>query len=348
VRYLVTGHTGFKGAWLVLGLVAQGHEVHGLALDPAPGSLYERARVTELLARDLRVDVRDAAAVREAVVGAAPDVVLHLAAQPLVRESYRAPRFTVETNVLGTYNVLEAAQTTGTVRAQVVVTTDKVYRDAGQARGYREDDPLGGRDPYSASKAAADIVAQSWMASTPGAVPTAIARAGNVVGGGDVCADRLVVDLVAGFSAGVRPQLRNPRAIRPWQHVLDCLHGYLVLVDALLDGRAAGEAYNFGPPPASAVPVGAVASKVAALWEGDVAWQQDGRSDHPVETATLTLDAAKAEDDLGWRNLLDLDETLAWTVDWARRTAAGEPARDVSLEQVLAFAERAARVAAVA
>jgi CDP-glucose 4,6-dehydratase len=348
VRFLVTGHTGFKGAWLVLGLVAQGHEVHGLALDPAPGSLYERARVAELVARDVRADVRDADAVRRAVAGAAPDVVLHLAAQPLVRESYREPRFTIETNVLGTYNVLEAAQATDGVRAQVVVTTDKVYRDVDQARGYREEDPLGGRDPYSASKAAADIVTQSWMASTPGAVPTAIARAGNVVGGGDVCADRLLVDLVAGFSAGVRPQLRNPGAIRPWQHVLDCLHGYLVLVDALLDGRAAGQAFNFGPPPSSAVPVGTVASKVAALWEGSAPWQRDGQADHPVETATLTLDAAKAEDVLGWRNLLDLDETLAWTVDWARRTAAGEPVRDVSLEQVLAFADRTTRVAEAA
>jgi CDP-glucose 4,6-dehydratase len=346
VRYLVTGHTGFKGAWLVLALVEQGHEVHGIALDPAPGSLYERAGLADLVARDVRADVRDAAAVRDAVVGAAPDVVLHLAAQPLVRESYREPRFTIETNVLGTYNVLEAAQAAGSVRAQVVVTTDKVYRDVDRPQGYREDDPLGGRDPYSASKAAADIVTQSWIASTPGAVPTAIARAGNVVGGGDVCADRLMVDLVAGYGAGLRPQLRNPGAVRPWQHVLDCLHGYLVLVDALLDGRAAGEAFNFGPPPSSAVAVGVVASRVAALWQGDAAWQQDGRGDHPVEAATLTLDAGKAEAALGWQNLLDLDQTLAWTVDWARRTDAGQPVREVSLEQVAAFVDRALRVGA--
>lgn len=343
MKYLVTGHTGFKGAWLALVLHVQGHEVSGLSLDPAPGSLYERARVGELLAHDLRVDIREADAVREAVSGIAPDVVLHLAAQPLVRESYRDPRFTVETNVLGTYNVLDAVQGAGSVRAHVVVTTDKVYRNVGQSEGYREADPLGGLDPYAASKAAADIVTQSWIASTASAVPTAIARAGNVVGGGDVCPERLVVDLLAAYGAGTPAVLRNPDAVRPWQHVLDCLHGYLMLVDALLDGRAAGEAFNFGPAAASSIPVGALASRLAGLWGQGASWRVE-RQDGPLrEAALLTLDPSKAEAELGWRSVLDVGETLQLTADWARRAAAGEDAREVSLDQVAAFAGIAAR-----
>jgi CDP-glucose 4,6-dehydratase len=343
VRYLVTGHTGFKGAWLALTLHSQGHEVSGLSLDPAPGSLFERARVGELLAHDLRVDIRDAGTVREAVSGIAPDVVLHLAAQPLVRESYRNPRFTVETNVLGTYNVLDAVQSAGSVRAHVVVTTDKVYRNVGRVEGYREADSLGGLDPYAASKAAADIVTQSWIASTTSPVPTAIARAGNVVGGGDVCPERLVVDLLAAYGAGLPAVLRSPDAVRPWQHVLDCLHGYLVLVEALLGGRAVGEAFNFGPAASSSIPVGDLASRLAGLWGPRASWRVE-RQDTPLrEAALLTLDATKAEAELGWRSVLDVDETLQLTVDWAKRTAAGEDAREVSLDQVAAFAGSAAR-----
>jgi CDP-glucose 4,6-dehydratase len=343
VKYLVTGHTGFKGAWLALVLHHHGHEVSGLSLDPAPGSLYERARVGELVGHDLRVDIRDAGAVREAVGRVAPDVVLHLAAQPLVRESYRNPRFTVETNVLGTYNVLDAVQSVGCVRAHVVVTTDKVYRNVGQVEGYREADPLGGLDPYAASKAATDILTQSWIASTTSAVPTAIARAGNVVGGGDVCPERLVVDLLAAYDAGRPAVLRNPDAVRPWQHVLDCLQGYLVLVDALLDGRAAGEAFNFGPAPSSSIPVGALASRLAGLWGPGASWRAERPDTRLREAALLTLDAGKAEAELGWHSVLDVDETLQLTVDWAKRAAAGEDAREISLAQVAAFAESAAR-----
>lgn len=340
MRFLVTGHTGFKGAWLSLLLAGRGHEVVGLSLDPVPGALYERARVGELLAQDLRVDIRDAAAVTTAVAGARADVVLHLAAQPLVRESYRDQRFTYETNVLGTFNILEAVSAAATARAQVVVTTDKVYRNVDQIWGYREHDALGGVDPYSASKAAADVLTQSWIATHPDDPATGIARAGNVVGGGDVSADRLMVDLLAAYQAGTAPVLRFPGAVRPWQHVLDCLNGYLTLVDALLDGRAAGEAYNFGPGTASFVDVGSVATRVAALWGDGAQWRTDG-GEHPHEANLLALDARKAELQLGWQNVLGFDDTLAWTVSWARRVAQGEDARDVSLEQVAAFDELA-------
>lgn len=344
MHVLVTGHTGFKGAWLTAMLLERGHTVSGLALDPVAGALYERASLGEVLAHDVRVDVRHADDVREAVARVAPDAVMHLAAQALVRESYRDPRTTFETNVMGTYNVMEAARLAG-ARAQVVVTTDKVYRNVDQIWGYRETDPLGGVDPYSASKAAADIVAQSWIASSGAELPTAVVRAGNVVGGGDVCADRLMVDLVAAFSAGRPVRLRYPHAVRPWQHVLDCLNGYLTVLDALLTGRSHGEAYNIGPDVSAFVEVGEVARRVADLWGPGCSLELDDGA-HAHEAGLLALDARKAQLELGWRNVLGFDETLAWTVDWARRAEAGQDARDLTFAQVRAFAERAATGAA--
>lgn len=333
MHYLVTGHTGFKGAWLTAVLDRLGHTVSGLSLDPKPGALYERAGLTHVLRHDLRVDIRDAAATAEAVRAVSPDVVLHLAAQPIVRESYRDPRTTWETNVNGTFNVLDAVAATPSVRAQVVVTTDKVYRNVDQIWGYRESDPLGGHDPYSASKAAADILTQSWIASSGSTVPTAIARAGNVVGGGDVSADRLMVDLVEAFSSGRPVRLRYPHAVRPWQHVLDCLAGYLALVDALLAGRLAGEAFNFGPGTQSFVEVGVLATKVAALW-GPAAKVELDDGPAPHEAGLLALDARKAELELGWHDRLDFDATLAWTVGWAQRVLEGQDARTVTAAQV--------------
>lgn len=333
MHYLVTGHTGFKGAWLTLLLRALGHEVSGLALEPAPGALYERARVAELVDRDLRVDIRDARATADAVARTRPDVVVHLAAQPLVRQSYRDPRETWETNVNGTFNVLDAIAATDSVQAAVVITTDKVYRNVDQVWGYRETEPLGGVDPYSASKAAADLLTQSWIASSGCQVPTAIARAGNVIGGGDVCAERLMVDLVAAFGAGEPVRLRYPDAVRPWQHVLDCLNGYVLLADALLAGRLGGEAFNFGPGTESFVRVGDVAARVARLW-GDNARIEIDATEAPHEANLLALDSRKAELALGWRDRLGFDQALAWTVEWARAVAAGRDAREQTEAQV--------------
>jgi CDP-glucose 4,6-dehydratase len=354
VHYLVTGHTGFKGAWLTLMLTRQGHAVSGLGLDPAPGSLYERARCAELLSGDLRVDIRDGAATREAIGALAPEVVLHLAAQPLVRESYRDPHHTYETNTLGTLNVLQSVEAAPSVRAQVVVTTDKVYRNLNQIWGYRESDPLGGIDPYSASKACADLITQSWMAGAGAGIPTAIARAGNVIGGGDVCADRLMVDLVAAFSAGSPVRLRHPEAVRPWQHVLDCLNGYLGLADALLGvasqsgmpagtssgqacGVVSGDAFNFGPDAGSFVSVGEVAAAVASLWGTDSVVKIDEGA-HVHEATLLTLDSRKAEFLLGWRTRIQFREALAWTVDWEKQVRAGGDAQAVSVAQIGQFA----------
>jgi len=215
MHYLITGHTGFKGAWLTIWLESLGHEVSGISLDPLSGSLFETANLSDLLANDFRLDIRDAPAVRATISKTSPDVVFHMAAQPLVRESYKDPRGTFETNVMGTLNVLEAVSATPSVKAHVVITTDKVYRNVNQVAGYKETDPLGGDDPYSASKAMADILTHSWVTSF-GGPPTAIARAGNVIGGGDVSPDRLLPDLLTSYSAGIAPTLRYPEAVRPW------------------------------------------------------------------------------------------------------------------------------------
>lgn len=334
MHYLLTGHTGFKGAWLTLLLLSRGHQVSGLALDPMEGSLFTRARLAEQLASDFRVDIRDAEATATAISAAAPDVLVHMAAQALVRESYRNPRYTYETNAIGTLTVLEAAAATPSVRAHVVVTTDKVYRNVGQLAGYVETDSLGGDDPYSASKAMADLLAQSWIRSFPGA-PTAIARAGNVIGGGDVSPDRLLPDLMGAYARGEAPLLRFPYAVRPWQHVLDCLNGYLTLADALLAGSGLGE-WNFGPSRDSFVEVGQVATLAAELWGGGVHWKLDD-ADHPHEANLLALDTAKAQRDLGWRNRFGFRDAVAWTIDWERRVHAGADPLTVTRQQIAAF-----------
>lgn len=336
MRYLVTGHTGFKGAWLSQWLAAAGHEVSGIGLDPAPGALFERARVGELMAADRRIDIRDAAAVADTVRDCQPDVVIHLAAQPLVRESYRDPRTTWETNLNGTFNVLYAVAKADCAKALLVITTDKVYRNVNQIWGYRETDPLGGTDPYSASKAAADLLTQSWIASSSSGIPTAIARAGNVIGGGDVCAERLMVDLIAAFSRDRDVHLRYPQAVRPWQHVLDCLAGYLALVDALLAGEQQGEAFNFGPGPDSFVEVGQVAERVARLWATSAGVVVDPAPDFH-EAGLLALDAAKARLALGWTDRLSFDEALSWTVDWAKQALAGADPRELCTDQIGRF-----------
>ncbi len=334
VHYLVTGHTGFKGSWLSLMLLEAGHQVSGVSLDPIPGSLFESAELADLFRNDERQDIRDATAVQRIVERVNPDVVLHLAAQPLVRESYRDPRGTLETNVMGTLNVLSATQEAPDLRARLIVTTDKVYRNVGQEHGYVEGDALGGDDPYSASKAMADILTSSWVHSF-GGPPTAVARAGNVIGGGDVSRERLLPDVVAAFQRGEPVALRYPHAIRPWQHVLDCLNGYLILTDALLAGSGQGS-WNFGPGIEGFRTVSEVVERACSTWPGSAGWEQVP-GEHPHEAAVLALDATRSEAELGWCNRLDFETSIAWTMQWFAEVASGRSPRDVTLDQIRNF-----------
>lgn len=336
-RVLLTGHTGFKGSWLALWLEALGARVHGLALAPATTpALFDAAQVARHLAGHVIADIRDAAAVARAVEAADPEVIFHLAAQPLVRASYKVPVETMATNVMGTAHVLEAARPLAALRAIVVVTTDKVYENQERPRGYAEADRLGGHDPYSASKAAAELVTASWRDSflaTRG-VGVATARAGNVIGGGDWAEDRLVPDLVRAFARREAVRIRRPDAVRPWQHVVEPLAGYLALAERLAGEPAAyAEAWNFGPPDADARPVRWIVEHVAATWGAGARWEVEP-GDHPHETGHLALDASKAVARLGWRPRLDLATALAWTTRWYRDHHGGADARALALAQI--------------
>jgi CDP-glucose 4,6-dehydratase len=340
-RVLVTGHTGFKGAWLSLWLQSLGARVSGLAPGvPTRPSLYELARVGEAMGEHA-VDVRDARAVGEAFAQARPEVVLHLAAQPMVRRSLRDPALTYEINVLGTVNVLEAARRAGgEVRAVVVVTSDKCYENPpGAARRFVESDPLGGADPYSSSKACAELVASAYRSSFfagADAARVASARAGNVIGGGDWGEDRLLADVLRAVEGGPPLRVRNPRAVRPWQHVLNPLGGYLLLAERLCadDGAGAARAWNFGPHAGDEQPVIAVLRRLAELWQGELRWQLDEDGSHAPEAARLALDSSAAERELGWHPACDLDGALALTVAWHRARHAGKDMREVSLAQI--------------
>lgn len=334
MHYLITGHTGFKGAWLTLLLLSRGHTVSGISLDPELGSLFETAQLHELIQGDYRIDIRDSDALNNALKRINPDVLIHLAAQPLVRRSYRDPRETYETNVNGTLNVLEASQNLSNLRARLIITTDKVYKNVDRPEGYVESEPLGGDDPYSSSKAMADLLTQSWVKSFP-AMPTAIARAGNVIGGGDVCEDRLIPDAIRAFSQEKPLHIRYPGAVRPWQHVLDCVNGYLALVDKMLSADEQG-VWNFGPGQESFVPVGQVASAAANFWS-DYASVEIDEGQHLHEANLLALDSTKAESSLGWKNKLLYPESLEWTISWAKSFDAEQDARLLTLEQIHTF-----------
>jgi CDP-glucose 4,6-dehydratase len=336
-RVLVTGHTGFKGSWLSLWLAELGAEVSGFGLGaPTDPSLYEVARVGEALAGERTGDVRDGAAVAEAIGELEPDVLFHLAAQPLVRLSFERPVETYEVNVTGTANVLDAAVRSG-VRAVVVVTSDKCYAPRADGAPCREGDPLGGADPYSSSKACAELVAAAWRQSFGDGGPAiATVRAGNVIGGGDWAADRLVPDALRAALAGEPLRVRNPDAVRPWQHVLNPLSGYIEVAQRLGEEPAAADAWNFGPAPGDELPVRDVADRLAGLWGEGLEWRAEGDGG-PAETAVLRLDSAKAREQLGWEPRWHLDEALSATVDWFRAWSAGADARGVTAAQLAAF-----------
>jgi CDP-glucose 4,6-dehydratase len=337
-RVFVTGHTGFKGAWLSMMLSRLCAQATGYALaPPTRPNLFALAGIGEVI-DDHRGDVRDLDSLTRAMAAARPEIVIHLAAQPLVRRSYFDPVETFQTNVMGVVNVLEAARSVESLRAVIIVTTDKCYENREWLWGYRETDRLGGRDPYSNSKACAELAASSYRASFfSGGACVATARAGNVIGGGDFAADRIVPDAVRAILGDQELRVRAPRAVRPWQHALEPLIGYLLLAQkAYLAPAAYAEAWNFGPGAESERPVKDLLDRFMPCWGAEARWRAD-EAEHPHEAGLLRLDASKARERLGWRPRLSFDETIDWTADWYRAFAAGGDMRALSLAQTDAY-----------
>lgn len=340
-RVLLTGHTGFKGAWLALWLKALGARVYGLALPPPTEPSLWQLTGDDSTAATIG-DIRDVEVVRRAFTEAAPDILIHMAAQPLVRASYADPVGTFATNVLGTAHILDAARSLPGLRTALVVTSDKVYENNEAGRPFVEGDRLGGHDPYSNSKACAELVAQCFRDSFwPEGRALATARAGNVIGGGDWAADRLVPDCVRALSAGQRVVLRYPDAIRPWQHVLEPLCGYLVLIEAMsADPTNAPKAVNFGPDPQSFRSVAEVVDAFSARFGGRPGWAAQNEV-AAAEAKTLTLSSALAERSLGWQPRLGFEQALEWTAVWYAAHRAGKDMTAFTRAQIEAYEELA-------
>lgn len=336
-RVLLTGHTGFKGAWLHFWLKQLGAHVKGLSLEPTTQPSLYHLLGNEGAAPKGIIDIRDRAGVLARVQSAQPEVVLHLAAQPLVRAGYRSPLDTFETNVQGTINLLDALRASPDLRSIVVVTTDKVYENPESERPFREDDPLGGYDPYSASKAACDIACASYRRSyfLPRGVGLATARAGNVIGGGDWAEDRLIPDAVRALDAGSALDIRRPNAVRPWQHVLEPLHGYMALAERLWHDPSAGPSFNFGPDPSNTATVRQMIEFSRPHFDLDVMW---GAGDEgPHEAGLLTLDSSKAAQELSFSQRFSLAETIDRTWGWYHGLRLGRSASDLCLADLIAF-----------
>ena len=322
-KVLITGHTGFKGSWLSIWLKSLGAEVIGVSLDPpSKPSLYVKANISDGIV-SLKQDIRDLQAVKKIFQKYKPEIVFHLAAQALVKYSYISPVETYETNFMGTLNILEGIRCINTVRAAVMITSDKCYENTESERGYSENDPMGGYDPYSCSKGAAELLISSYRNSFFSVVNfdehnTAISsvRAGNVIGGGDWAEDRLIPDLIKSFQSNNQVEIRNPNAIRPWQHVIEPLSGYIQLAELLTkDGAKYAEAWNFGPAEEDARPVEWIVEKLSYLWGSKVGWSKDD-SPHPHEANYLKLDCNKALERLNWKPKWDLEEALLKIVEW--------------------------------
>ena len=340
-RVLLTGHTGFKGGWLALWLQSLGAELTGYSLDaPTVPALFKEARVAEGMQHRIG-DIRDLAAVQRAFAEAQPEIVIHMAAQPLVRLSYQQPVETYATNVMGTVHVLEAARHAGSVRAIVNITTDKCYENKEWAWGYREDEPMGGFDPYSNSKGCAELVASAYRRSflAPAGIAMATARAGNVIGGGDWALDRLLPDILRALEKGEPVLIRNPHSIRPWQHVLEPLSGYLRLAETLYEnGQQDAEGWNFGPRDEDAQPVQWIVERMCAAWGRGAHWtQQPG--DHPHEAHYLKLDISKARSRLNWAPRWSLDEALERIIEWHQAWRAGADVRAMCLQQISQYSD---------
>jgi CDP-glucose 4,6-dehydratase len=333
----VTGHTGFKGGWLSLWLQALGSDVSGLSLGvPTTPSIYELARVGGGMSAEADADIRRPEAVDEAVERLDPEIVIHMAAQSLVRLSFEQTRETFDTNVMGTVNVLDAVRRAPNVRVVVNVTSDKCYENRGWEWGYREDEPMGGHDPYSSSKGAAELVTSAYRRSFFSDVEgtrLASARAGNVIGGGDWGAERLVSDMARAVIADETLHIRSPTSVRPWQHVLNPLSGYLLLAQSLWKSPELAGGWNFGPPDGDGVSVADIVEGMRARWSQKPRWEHDS-GPHPPEAHQLKLDSSRARLRLGWRPLVSLSSALDSIVDWYDAYMAGADMRILTLDQI--------------
>jgi CDP-glucose 4,6-dehydratase len=340
VHFLITGHTGFKGTWLAFLLAQMGHEVSGISLEPEEKSLFESTEIHRTLVKDIRRDIRDFERILIDFQEVSPDVVVHFAAQSLVRRGYRHPIETYETNVLGTLNVLEASQLTSNIKAVLIATTDKVYQNDESKRAFRESDTLGGRDPYSSSKDIADLLAQATLRRKT-SPRIAIARAGNVIGGGDVGQERLVPDIIKAFSHGTPLALRYPNSVRPWQHVLDCLYGYVSAVQYIITNNISS-IWNFGPENKDFVSVKNVAKKLAESWGLHQSIIDDTQIDFE-ESKFLAIDSNKANIELEWRNLYSTDEAIDLTAQWYKEVNRGNTPNQVTKDQVASFLDQVSK-----
>ena len=335
MHYFITGHTGFKGSWLILLLRSLGHEVSGYSLPAAQGSFFERAELEQEMLNHFEGDVRNLKDLTAAMNKSAPDFAIHLAAQSLVLRSYEDPLETYSTNVDGTRNFLEAITSLERPPVSLVVTTDKVYRDNGKG-DYDEDDALGGHDPYSASKAMADLLTQSWAATNPH-LKLNVARAGNVIGAFDTSQNRLIPDVVRALQSGKTLIVRQPLAVRPWQHVLDCLTGYLLFLKTSAEGRTLPVPLNFGPELSSIRSVSQLLEVAQAAYR-DLKVTEDVSLEKPKETQLLTLDSKKSQSKLSWRNLIDFQDAVSWSLI---ELHGGDP-RELARRQVAEFLLRGA------
>jgi CDP-glucose 4,6-dehydratase len=340
-KVLLSGHTGFKGSWLSLWLQSMGAQVIGYALNPPTNpSLFDVADVAKGMTSIIG-DIRDLEKLQGVLAEHQPEIVIHMAAQPLVRSSYVNPVETYSTNIMGTVNMLEAVRHCSSVKAVINITTDKCYENREWVWGYRENEPMGGYDPYSSSKGCAELVSAAYRSSFFNSdtyhdhgVALATVRAGNVIGGGDWAEDRLIPDILAAFEKNKLVDIRNPHAIRPWQHVLEPLRGYLMLAEHLyLQGSSYAEGWNFGPNDEDAKPVGWIVEQMASLWGNQSHWQIDS-SDHPHEANYLKLDISKARSRLDWHPALRLNDALQLIIDWSKQRQAGVNVRDLTLSQI--------------
>ena len=316
-RVLVTGHTGFKGTWLTKILVDAGAQVAGISLNGEDRPFYERAGLTQLI-HDVRADIRDYSTLLTQFRLCKPEIVFHLAAQPLVRQSYACPRGTYETNVMGTLNDLECIRLTDSVKSAVIVTTDKVYRNREQGHAFREDDILDGFDPYSNSKSCAELVTATYRRSYPNLPPISTARAGNVIGGGDFAKDRIIPDCVRAASKGESIHVRNPHSVRPYQHVLEPLFAYLLIAEKQCDNPALADCYNIGPEDCDCVTTGELVTLFCDKWGEGASWIDQGEPNAPHEAGLLKLDCISMTETFGWRPRWNIDAAIAQTVLFSR------------------------------